>query len=133
MVEQRPGRPTGERSSAVTGIWSLICPSCGLPTRDAHVATCTSCGSALAVRHRALPSQFPTGAARGVWRYRDWLPLAPGDVAVTLQEGATPMPRLRRWPERVGLDNVYAKLEYVAPTGSFKDRGASVLVSRALA
>jgi threonine synthase len=41
--------------------------------------------------------------------------------------------QLERWGEKIGLGAVYAKLEFAGPTGSFKDRGAAVLVSHAVA
>jgi threonine synthase len=113
--------------------WSLACAVCSRPAADADATACDRCGGVLAVRYAALPQRLPSSSLRGVWRYRDWLPEAPDVAAVTLGEGATPLVRLQRWSESVGLGRAYAKLEYVQPTGSFKDRGASVLVSRARA
>src|ERR687887_2731298 len=63
-------------------------------------------------------------------RYRDRLPLEPGDPVVTLHEGSTPLVRAPVVSERVGAE-VYLKLEGANPTGSFKDRGMTVAVSRA--
>jgi threonine synthase len=63
-------------------------------------------------------------------RYRERLPLEPGDPVVTLNEGSTPLVRAPVISERVGAD-VYLKLEGANPTGSFKDRGMTVAVSRA--
>jgi threonine synthase len=63
-------------------------------------------------------------------RYRDRLPLEEGDPVVTLNEGSTPLVHAPRLSERVGAD-CYLKLEGVNPTGSFKDRGMTVAVSRA--
>jgi threonine synthase len=63
-------------------------------------------------------------------RYRDRLPLEPGDPVITMNEGSTPLVRAPRLSERVGAD-VYLKLEGVNPTGSFKDRGMTLAVSRA--
>lgn len=62
---------------------------------------------------------------RGVWRYRPFLPsLEP----MTLGEGGTPLvPSLRLGP-KLGI-TLWFKLEGGNPTGSFKDRGAAVLVS----
>ncbi|NDJ33845.1 MAG: pyridoxal-phosphate dependent enzyme [Chloroflexi bacterium] len=58
-----------------------------------------------------------------IWRYGPFI--APADIQpVTLGEGWTPLIRLPGEQERVFL-----KLEGLNPTGSFKDRGASVLVS----
>jgi len=63
-------------------------------------------------------------------RYRDDLPLEPGDPVVTLNEGSTPLIEAERLSERVGAD-VRLKFEGANPTGSFKDRGMTVAVSRA--
>jgi threonine synthase len=63
-------------------------------------------------------------------RYRDHLPLEDGDPVVTLNEGSTPLIRSPRLSERVGAD-AYLKFEGANPTGSFKDRGMTVAVSRA--
>ena len=63
-------------------------------------------------------------------RYRDHLPLEEGDPIVTLNEGSTPLIHSPRLSERVEAD-VYLKFEGANPTGSFKDRGMTVAVSRA--
>ncbi len=63
-------------------------------------------------------------------RYRDALSLEPGDPVVTLNEGSTPLVEAPVVSERVGA-KVLLKLEGANPTGSFKDRGMTVAVSRA--
>ncbi len=63
-------------------------------------------------------------------RYRERLSLEPGDPVVTMNEGSTPVIEAPVISERVGA-SVYLKLEGVNPTGSFKDRGMTVAVSRA--
>ena len=63
-------------------------------------------------------------------RYREHLPLEDGDPVVTLSEGSTPLVEAPVISERVGA-RVYLKLEGANPTGSFKDRGMTVAVSRA--
>jgi threonine synthase len=63
-------------------------------------------------------------------RYRERLPLDPGDPVVTLNEGSTPLIEAPTLSERVGA-RVLLKLEGTNPTGSFKDRGMTVAVSRA--
>ena len=63
-------------------------------------------------------------------RYRDHLPLEEGDPVVTLNEGSTPLIHSPRLSERIEAD-VYLKFEGANPTGSFKDRGMTVAVSRA--
>jgi threonine synthase len=63
-------------------------------------------------------------------RYRDRLPVEPGDPVVTLNEGSTPLVEAPVISERLGA-RVLLKLEGANPTGSFKDRGMTVAVSRA--
>ncbi len=67
-----------------------------------------------------------------VERYRAFLPVTDATPALTLGEGFTPLVRLARLGEMLGLRNLYAKVEGANPTGSFKDRGMVVAVARAL-
>jgi len=59
-----------------------------------------------------------------MWRYAELLP-TDAEHAVTLGEGFTPLVEARR-------GSVFFKLEFSSPTGSFKDRGSSVLISKAV-
>jgi threonine synthase len=63
-------------------------------------------------------------------RYRDRLPVEADDPVISLHEGSTPLVRAASLSERLGVD-VHLKLEGVNPTGSFKDRGMTLAVSRA--
>lgn len=70
-----------------------------------------------------------------LWRgvieeYRERLPISPTTPVVTLQEGGTPLLPAPWLSEQTGCD-VYLKVEGVNPTGSFKDRGMTVAVSKA--
>ena len=69
-------------------------------------------------------------AAGLIDRYRDRLSLEPGDPVVTLNEGSTPLIEAPRLSERIEA-KAYFKFEGLNPTGSFKDRGMTVAVSRA--
>ena len=60
-----------------------------------------------------------------LWRYRDAIPIDDQSAIVSLGEGMTPFLEA----ELDGAD-LLLKADYLAPTGSFKDRGASVLLSR---
>ena len=72
--------------------------------------------------------------SRGVIeRYREFLPISPATPIISLGEGNTPLVYSRRLSERVGRGcDVFVKNEGVNPTGSFKDRGMTVAVSKAL-
>ena len=63
--------------------------------------------------------------------YRDHLPVTAGTPVVTLLEGNTPLVPAPRLSERVGA-RVYLKYEGLNPTGSFKDRGMTMAISKAV-
>ncbi len=65
-------------------------------------------------------------------KYRRWLPEIPDRAIATLGEGETPLIEAPKLTERVGT-RLYLKFEGMNPTASFKDRGMTVAVSRALA
>ncbi|MFC4548916.1 MULTISPECIES: pyridoxal-phosphate dependent enzyme [Halorussus] len=88
------------------------------------------CGHALEFADRPLPDAPAPDFAdldtrAGLWAFSEFLPVSP---AVTLGEGFTP---LQEPDSSVWGENVQFKLEYVFPSGSFKDRGATVMLSRA--
>ena len=64
-------------------------------------------------------------------RYREFLPVGPDTPIVSLGEGGTPLLPLPRLSERYGI-RVLAKLEGMNPTASFKDRGMTMAVSKAV-
>jgi threonine synthase len=67
-----------------------------------------------------------------VSRYRAFLPVTASTPVRSLGEGATPLVRLDRIGQRLGLRRLYAKVEGQNPTGSFKDRGMVVAVAKAV-
>jgi threonine synthase len=113
------------------GTW-LACIECDetfAPFEDVRY-TCDECDGLLEVRYADPPTfeEFGAGAPsegpeRGVWRYREALPF---DLGVTLPEGDTPLHRVPRIEEAVGVDALRIKHEGMNPTGSFKDRGMTV-------
>ncbi len=82
---------------------------------------------------RGLVGVKTLGDRRGVVRrYRDWLPEIPEEAIATLGEGDTPLIEAPRLSEKVGA-RLYLKFEGMNPTASFKDRGMTVALSRAVA
>src|SRR2546423_2424328 len=66
-------------------------------------------------------------------RYREFLPVSPATPVISLGEGNTPLIYSARLSERVGRGcQVFLKCEGLNPTGSFKDRGMTVAVSKAV-
>jgi len=64
--------------------------------------------------------------------YAQWFDLDGVDEIVTLQEGHTPLIHAERLSERVGAE-VWLKYEGLNPTGSFKDRGMTMAITKAKA
>ncbi len=65
-----------------------------------------------------------------LWRYRNMLPVQP-EYITTLGEGQTPLLKLHRLGEKLGITSLYLKDEGRNPTWSYKDRFCSVAVSKA--
>ncbi|MFC7214546.1 threonine synthase [Saliphagus sp. GCM10025334] len=112
--------------TAVDGTW-LECVACGetFAPFEAIRYTCDACDGLLEVRSDDLPT-FDDFSGTGVWRYAESLPL---DSGVTIQEGNTPLYRVPRLEEDVGVETLRIKHEGMNPTGSFKDRGMTVGVA----
>ena len=65
-------------------------------------------------------------------RYREYLPVTDTTPVVTLNEGNTPLVKADNLARKIGLDcEIYLKFEGANPTGSFKDRGMTMAVSKA--
>lgn len=68
-----------------------------------------------------------------IHRYRDRLPVSETTPIVSLNEGNTPLVELQRLPRELGFDGrMLVKFEGLNPTGSFKDRGMTLAVTKAL-
>ena len=67
-----------------------------------------------------------------LWRYQEVLPVRNRDSQIRLGEGWTPLIDAHRTANRMGIRRVWVKDEGQNPTGSFKDRGLCLAVSRAL-
>ncbi len=66
-------------------------------------------------------------------RYRNRLPVSANTRIISLNEGNTPMIQLQNIPRMLGKDvDIYVKFEGLNPTGSFKDRGMTMAVTKAV-
>lgn len=112
------------------------CVGCSRVTdSDELNVVCERCGAAvllLGERTHVSREQLENPPP-GVWRYRSLLTGVQTDEVVTLGEGGTPLLPAERLGKRLGLDRLFIKDESRNPTGSFIDRGATVLVSLAKA
>ena len=79
-----------------------------------------------------LTKESMAGRAPNMWRYREVMPVNDPVNIVTLGEGFTPLREAVRLGARFGMSSLLIKDEGVNPTGSFKARGLSAAVSKAL-
>jgi threonine synthase len=77
-----------------------------------------------------MPSKRYTGL---IDNYRDYLPVHDDTRLISLGEGKTPLIRLNNVPRVIGKNvDIYVKYEGLNPTGSFKDRGMTMAVTKAV-
>jgi threonine synthase len=114
----------------------LLCLRCGEKTSFARLLNnCPVCGhDLLDVRYDygAIARDFPTEWAKrpfNMWRYHELLPLRNSANIVSMGEGGTPLVRSVNMGTMLGHDNIWVKDERQGPTGSFKDRQASLAIS----
>jgi threonine synthase len=109
----------------------LACSNCATTYPTDFHSRCTKCGGILEAHYR-LDGKFPTDfERRSVWDFADFLPPVKKDNIVSLGEGWTPYVESPNFAKRVGLRHIWCKLEGCNPTGSFKDRTASLGLSLA--
>jgi len=104
---------------------SLRCSACSAVYGDRWRC---ECGAPLVFAERPLPSrdEVDIDPRDGLWAFSEFLPVGENPATrVTLGEGYTPLVDAPAW-------DAAFKLEYVFPTGSFKDRGATTTLTRAM-
>lgn len=117
--------------------WRLECIGCGTNLdSDPTTFVCPKCGDLLQLvmeegRHLSKSELFGR-TGEGIWRFRAALPLGPEVPPVSLREGSTPLLKAKNVGRDVSLANLYVKNEGQNPTASFKDRGMTVSVTRAV-
>lgn len=107
----------------------LKCIECGREYDETELRYRCDCGGLLeVVTDLERVENVFDGRDVTLWKYESWLPVR---KRVSLNEGGTPLYRLKNLEKRLGVE-LYAKNEGANPTGSFKDRGMTVGVSKAL-
>jgi len=117
--------------------YGVRCIACGRSVEwDKIVYTCPRCEGLLEVVYDLdkieISKQSLEGVKESVWKYRSLLPFPPDLKPISIQEGGTALYRCDRLAASIGLDELYVKHEGLNPTGSFKDRGMTVGVTKAL-
>jgi threonine synthase len=115
------------------------CINCGSEYGiDEIVYFCRKCGDLLEIKYEptelagAVSKSEWRKAPLSVWRYRDFMPISDQSKIVSLNEGGTGLHLCQRLAKQLGIRQLYVKNEGENPTGSFKDRGMTVGVTKAV-
>jgi threonine synthase len=115
------------------------CINCGSEYGiDEIVYFCRKCGDLLEIKYE--PGELAGAVSKSdwrnvplsVWRYRGFMPISDTTKIVSLNEGGTGLHLCKRLAKRLGIRQLYVKNEGENPTGSFKDRGMTVGVTKAV-
>ena len=129
--------PPMDRDTGST-LTHLQCSACGRQHDADRLQTlCPDCGKVLYARYdldkaaRTLTREAVAARPRGMWRWRELLPVRDTRHVVSLGEGDSPLLPVPQLGARAGMKRLLLKDEGGNPTGSFKARGISAAVSRA--
>ena len=106
---------------------ALICQKCDKKFSLGQTIWKCACGGLLDIQ---ISPSFPIDKIRrrkpSLWRYREALPIEEDRNVISFDEGFTPL-----LPVDFSGRTVWLKQDHLFPTGSYKDRGAAVLISKA--
>ncbi|KXB01733.1 threonine synthase [candidate division MSBL1 archaeon SCGC-AAA259O05] len=116
----------------------LKCRECGEEYPKEPLHACRRCFAPLETVYdyeeiaEAVSRDSIGGGPNSLWRYREFLPVEDPDSAVDIGAGFTPLLDAGVLAERLGLQDLHVKNDSVNPSFSFKDRPASVAITKAL-
>ncbi|APM40679.1 threonine synthase [Clostridium kluyveri] len=115
----------------------LECSKCGERYSKDKPHNLCHCGGPLLVRYdlekvkKEVNKDIFKARKRGLFRFKELLPIEDEKNIVTLGEGDTPVLKIQNLGEKLGAKELYIKNEALNPTGTFKSRGAAVGISKA--
>ncbi|MGO9645857.1 MAG: threonine synthase [Candidatus Bathyarchaeia archaeon] len=115
----------------------FTCIACNTRLDPSKRFSCPRCGELLEItydlhsRRRAFITSLKKPPPYSVWRYRELLPIA-DTHPISIGEGGTSLTKSNRLARKLGLSKLYFKNEGQNPTASFKDRGMTVVITRAM-
>jgi threonine synthase len=125
MTEPTVPKGTAEQLTVPSQAWPFVCTNCGRAAPAGLGYCCPTCGG---IYDLGAPTAYapapPSPGREGLGRFRSSFPLPEEAPWITLGEGGTPL-----IASTIDDRTVHFKCEHLNPTGSFKDRGASVLIS----
>jgi threonine synthase len=110
----------------------IKCITCGEEySLDEIIYTCKECGSVLEIICKPDVSRDIFNCRKStMWKYKEFMPVDESRI-ISLQEGGTPFIKCDKLGDQLGV-KLHVKVEGSNPTGSFKDRGMSVGITKAL-
>jgi threonine synthase len=103
----------------------MVCPICNKAFHEPMVYRCPDCGEPFELE---FEGSFPVEKIRNrkptLWRYREAIPIERDEDIISFEEGFTPLLEFI-----IDGHPVWVKQDHLFPSGSYKDRGASVLIS----
>jgi threonine synthase len=119
--------------------YTLICSHCGFQFDPAKIQTyCELCNSPILTQYnldelqKILNREQMTRRPRGIWRWRELLPVNDEKFCITLGEGDTPIIPLENLGGELHCPAMFLKDESINATGTFKARGMAVAISKAM-
>ena len=116
--------------------WILECPQCQATAQPGGLPTVCPEGHPWLVRYpdrdHGIVSRARVRRRNGMWRFREFLPITDKEDPITLGEGDTPLLRTVTLGREIGHKKLWVKDEATNPTGSFKARGMSAAITRAV-
>ncbi len=121
-------------------VQSLRCAACGAvtPAGSEFLYTCCKCGPSGTLEvlydYAGLAESWlrvQASGERGIGRYASWLPIQSADSLPPLLVGDTPLTRVPRLSQALGLPRLWIKEDQRNPTASFKDRASAAVIAAA--
>ncbi|MGQ9781419.1 MAG: pyridoxal-phosphate dependent enzyme [Nitrososphaeria archaeon] len=101
--------------------YSIACSMCGKERQKETQWRCECRAPFNVILYDRFNKRKIERSDRTIWRYRHFYPYVKKERIISLGEGSTPLVKVQ--------NHLWFKLDYLMPTGSYKDRGSSVLIS----
>jgi len=113
-------------------MWEYRCWGCSRQHPRGHTDYCTACGSPVLASPDEVSVAPLTQPGSGMWRHAPHLPVRGAEAWLGVSEGRSAAVRADGLADRFGVREVWLVLDFLGPTGSFKDRAAAVALAHAV-